>query len=193
MIRSRLCVLDTETTGLPRDGSARVVELGAVILDTDGAEIASFSALCRPDVYFADTAREALAINGIAEADVLAAAPSRAVRQDFLDWLTKHQCGWVTAYNVEFDREMCRRMGFAPEWPKWGPCIMLRSVPALAAAGKLRPADPTHPRYRPDMPWLFPSLALAAEHFGVTPEGQAHRALTDAMTAARVLLALIHP
>lgn len=198
MFASRVCVLDTETSGLPRDPHAVPIDVGAVILDTDGAEVASFSTLVRPAVW-GDAANDAARIHGITLAMVSDAPNPAEVVEDLAEWLRVNGCRWVTSYSVEFDREMLARMGF--EYPRWAPCVMRRALAIMGPAGALRPADPTHPRYDSGSPWLFPPLSprpesdrrglSACEFFGVEPEMPAHRALSDATTAARVLKKIV--
>ena len=176
---ARLVVLDTETTGFPEYDWTRVVELGAVILDTDGTEIDSWSTLIRPDVLD-ERAANALAVNHITP-DMLVGAPStEAAALAFREWLKRVNGRYVTAFNVAFDRPMVARMGLADL--QWASCVMERAMDVMGPAGVLAPGRRGG--------WRFPRLAAAAEHFGVTVEGDAHRALTDARTAARVAAAI---
>lgn len=179
ILPARLIVLDTETTGFPRDDWSRVIELGAVVLDTDGQEVSSFSSLVCPDILD-DRATKALEINHI-EAHELRGAPVVArVVSDFRSWATSTGARYVTSFNVGFDRPMVARMGL-PDLA-WASCIMERAMDVMGPAGAL-PAG----RYGG---WKWPKLSEAAEFFGVAVEGDAHRALTDARTAARIAVAI---
>ena len=200
LLRSRVAVLDTETTGFESNRLACVIDVGAIILDTDGTEIASFSTLVKP-IAWGDWCAGAEAVHGITREQAESGAAPGAVAADLEEWLAEHDCRWVTAYNVGFDRPMLARMGLRGSQgrPMWGPCVMDRAVSIMGPAGVLRPADPSHPRYRPESPWLFPPLCpkpesgtSACEFFGVDPSLPAHRALSDATTAARVLLAIVN-
>ena len=176
-----LVVLDTETTGLPSASWSRVVELAAVLLDTQGREVDTFTSLVRPDILDARAAG-AQRIHGITPA-MLADAPDAAqVVADFRAWIATAIP--VTAFNVAFDRPMTERMGLTGL--RWAHCIMLRSLDIMGPAGVLAPADPSHPRYVPGREWLWPSLAAASEFFGVPAQEPAHRALSDARRAAAV-------
>ncbi len=169
LFRSRLCVLDTETTGLPRDPWANVVELAAVILDRDGSEIAAWSSLVIPP-ELDERAAPALEINHLTIEEIRArGVDAFGAAQSFEGWMSQHGSPWVTAYNVDFDREMLRRMGWTSS--RWASCVMER---AKAEIGVQR--------------WL--KLSAAAEHYGVAFEGAAHRALTDARVAAGVACAI---
>lgn len=160
-----VCVVDVETTGVA--AWSRVVEIGAALVDSD----AVFATLCCPDV-FDERAERALAYNGIAYADVLAAPPVSNIREVWRDWLRVNGVTEMWAYSRGFDRTMLERDAFAAPWHVDG-----GSVLALA---------------REHMPWRpkDPSLGDAAEFFlGVRP-ARAHRALDDARTAAQVLAVL---
>lgn len=176
-----LVVLDTETTGLPSTPWARVVELAAVLLDPEGREVDTFATLVRPDVLD-DRALPASRIHGITAEMLVDAMETAQVVADFRDWLGAAIP--VTSYNVGFDRVMVERMGLTDL--RWAHCVMLRSMELMGPAGVLRDADPSHPRYEPGRPWLWPSLEQARTFFCVEPQEPAHRALSDARVAARV-------
>jgi DNA polymerase III epsilon subunit-like protein len=170
---SRLCILDTETTGFQHHDWARVIELGAVVLDGDGVEVAAWESLILPDILD-ERAAGALAVNKI-DLDTLRATgidPVEASRS-FREWLALHDCRFVTAYNVAFDRPMVERHPLGLVDLRWASCVMLRAKAAVPGG-------------------RFPggSLARMAEHFGVAVVGDAHRALTDARTAAGVAVAI---
>jgi DNA polymerase III epsilon subunit-like protein len=181
LFRSPIIVVDTETTGFPGQPWAHVIELGAIHLDEEGNEVGTFEALVNPPV-FDERADKALEINKIPREAVLVARRTELVLADYATW---HGARFATSYNVAFDRPMVERMGFQV---RWASCVMLRAMAVMGPANVLRPADPTHPRYERGRPWLWPSLASAAEFFQVQVEGEPHRALTDARTAARVAI-----
>ena len=189
LLSARIAVIDTETSGLDTDPDARPIELAAVLLDVDGTQIAPFQSLMCPGNFDPEKAAGALAVNKIDPAAVLRAPRPAEVIADFRLWLEQHECTRLAAFNVKFDREMIRRVGF-DDPVSWAPCIMIRAGTPMARAGQLLPRkDGFYMRvdgedYRP------PALWKAAQFFGVVPEGTAHRALTDATTAARILVAL---
>ena len=186
LFRAPFVVLDTETTGFPSHAWAHVIELAGVWIDRFGAEMGEpFSRLIRPPVLDsrADTA---LRINGITREMIdRDGIDSEEAAGEFTEWSAR---AWLTSYNVAFDRPMCERMGITDR--QWAPCIMERAMAVMGPAGALRPADPSHPRFEPGRPWLWPSLVSAAEFFSVPAFEPAHRALSDARRAAGVLVAL---
>ena len=168
--KSRLCVLDTETTGFA--SWSRVVELAGVILDLDGSEVAAWSALVIPDILD-ERANEAFKVNKLSAEMIRAGGcDTYGAAQSFLGFLQSNRCQWVTSYNVKFDEPMVARMGLKL---KWAPCVMERAKAALRGAGGPYPGG---------------SLARVAEHYGVTSDGPAHRALADARVAAGILITI---
>lgn len=185
IFKSPIICLDTETTGFVHHPWARVIELAAVILDTDGTILRTFETFVEPGPMDA-RADQALAINGITRKMLLHAPTPEAVCERFYAWAEPVE--YATSFNVDFDRAFCQRMGLVDL--RWASCVMVRASRILGPLGLLRDADPSHPRYRPDLPWLFPKLSLVAEYFGVEVVGMPHRALTDARTAASVAVAI---
>ena len=166
-----LCVVDTETTGLPDNPDARVIEVAATIWCLDRqAEVRSWSSLVRPSTWGEEGRRVARQICGIDPdlVDDLGEDPVRARMRllDFTSGVLMH------AWNSVFDEEMVRRMD--PRYPhapsRWGPCLM-REFSTLS-------------RGNPD---LRSKLVYAAEQCGFDVPEDAHRALTDARMAARVI------
>lgn len=190
LFRTPLMVLDTETTGLPRDSWAEVVELGCVLLGKDGAEVASWQTLIRPEVLD-ERCDGALKVNQIARTELEAADPVGVVLPRFAAWLDGEGFGarspWTTAFNIGFDRQMLERSGFVLPWAN---CIMLRAQELMGPAGALQPA-PERIATRGQR-WKWPSLAEAARFFDVNQAamGDAHRALTDARVAAHIAVAI---
>ena len=180
----RVCVLDTETTGFPGQEWSHVIELGAVILDPDGSELDSFGHLVIPPVLD-ERAEPALAINHITAEELRRFGRSPAtVAGEFADWLWRHQCKFVAAYNRQFDEAMLRKMaGWSEVDVRWLNCIMLASMDVMAAAGAAERFS-KHGRAK------WPKLSASAEFFGVEVTGPAHRAVTDARTAAGVMVAV---
>lgn len=172
LLRERLCVLDTETTGLPGSEWARVVEVGAVIYDVDGTEISTFSSLVRPSILD-ERARPALEVNRLTVDEILAAPAEQEVVPAFLHWHHEHGAPWVSAYNVPFDQDfMSRLLGERRDALVWGRCIMAESSRLCGLRRRAR-------------------LSEMAQLLGVPQQLPAHRALADARTAGEVLLALL--
>lgn len=161
-------VIDTETTGLPNAAWARVVEIAAVLIDAEGAEVGTFSSLMCPDILD-DRADRALSYCGITRNEVAEAPPLEQVRADFFRWVHEAQPAEVWAYNRVFDETMLSRSGFELAWTG---CIMRWA--------------------RTRMPYRMkdPSLRDAALYFTGQEPQTWHRAMADAKAAAQVLAAL---
>lgn len=186
-----LIVIDTETTGLVPDEWARVIELGAVLVDQETGDVLStFESLIRPDILD-ERAEPAMTVNNIDPASLRSAPDARTVVGLFDAWRGPHAWRFgilTTAWPVTFDRLMLERTGLGHI--EWGECLTRGAAAIMGPAGALRAADPTHYRYVPDSPWLRPSLAEARVFFGVPVVGTPHRALTDARVAAGIAVAI---
>jgi DNA polymerase III alpha subunit (gram-positive type) len=169
-----LCVIDTETTGLPEDPDAAVIEVAASIWDMSrGEEVRCWSTLVKPLSWGNQGKRIALEVNGIDPELVEAHGedPVMALMRllDFAKNLPLH------AWNRSFDEEMVRRMD--PRERRlsredlWGPCLMREF--SVVARGD---AD------------LRSKLQFAYEQCGFPfHEESAHRALADARMSARCI------
>jgi len=164
-----ICVIDTETTGLPNAAWARVVEIGAVALDPiTYEERSAFDSLLCPDILDY-RAERALDYTGISF-DAVRAAPSLdEVRSQFLAWVSENAISEVWAYNRVFDETFLNRSDFLLPWQG---CIMRLCRHHMP----LRAKDP-------------PLRESCAYFLGHEPERK-HRALDDARTAAAVLRVL---
>lgn len=182
LFEAPIVVLDTETTGLLADDWAAIVEIGAVCLDVDGQEIDTFQILVCPDILD-ERANNAFTVNKISAHDITTSGiPTVEARHQFENWLAGHGLPLLAAYGRDFDRGMLERMGFGlcEESLWWLPCIMQAAKAEMVANGQT--------------PWLgrrwpFPRLTTeTAPFFGVVPTTPAHRALSDAQTAAAVVV-----
>ncbi len=168
-MRLPLLIVDTETTGLLEDW-ARIVEIAAVAVNSEGRAVGAFTSMVRPDLLD-HRADAGLAINHITR-DVIEAAPSTAeVAEALHAWLRRLNLPGIktTAYNAPFDRTHCARAGF--QLPPWDTCIMQAA------------------RKHFDVKSL--KLRDAAERCGIPPFLPAHRALSDAQTAAAVAVEIL--
>ena len=168
LFKSPIIVVDTETTGFPGSEWSEVVEIGAVLVDRNGVERDTFECLIQP-VVLDRRIDAALAINHLTR-EILAdmGLPAEDARALFRQWLCEKKTPFITAYNVPFDRAMLDRGRYA-EGLRWCTCIQKASRDYLGVS--LR-------------------LGGVAERFGVAVAEPAHRALSDARTAARVMVAL---
>lgn len=179
----RIIVLDTETTGLPSgryaNELARIVEVGAVVFDTDSRTIfAEFESLCNPGAehFEEDWATYPLNINRI-DRDWIRRAPSdRDVALELRRWILWERPDCLTAFNNDFDFHLLllgSRIWLAPLLDRIpvGPCLM-EAWKEVAGLGTYTPGS---------------RLSNAKAMFGITDQGTAHSALADARTAALLI------
>ena len=156
-----LIVIDTETTGLAHEPDARPWQIAAVALSPDGREVCAFDGRGCPSVWNAN-AEEALAISGKTPASIQSLDPIEPIAVAFAAWLSAFPDAYLTAYRIEFDREMLRRVGVVSD--RWTRCLK-----EAAAEYKGHPVR---------------LIEIAAE-LGIA-HPNAHDALADARTAAAV-------
>ena len=156
-----LIVIDTETTGLAHEPDARPWQIAAVVLAPDGREIAAFDGRGCPDVWNAG-ADEALAVSGTTAAYVQSLPRIAPIAFAFAAFLSAFPDAYLTAYRIEFDREMLRRVGVVSD--RWTRC--LKEAATEYADRKIR-------------------LVEIAAELGIA-HPNAHDALADARTAAAV-------
>lgn len=180
LLKRSWLVIDTETTGLPREPWTRPCELAAVLLDLDGEIVAEWSSLV--NVPCPPAADPALRLTGITREEIAAAPAPEAVEAAFQAWRRAHDAERVeiTSFNTGFDAPMMKRLW--PELGPWGPCVMLTATAVMDRAGALPRWDSGEPKWA--------RLDEAARFFAVGQEDGAHRALADARVAARILVAL---
>jgi len=166
-----IIVIDTETTSKYPD-QAHVVEIGAIT--EDGRK---FSSLCNPGVDLSKC-KEALAVNGIPEEDILEALPVQAVAKDFIRWINSFTPVWdppiLAGYNSNnYDSRILEREPWNIPRDWWKYDIMFMAMEEMHSAGAL----PIHPYYSTPK---WPRLSEAEKFFNVKRKGQSHRALSDA-------------
>lgn len=192
-----LVVVDTETTGLSESDWARVIEIGAVAINSRGREASCFESMVKPDVLD-DRAKKALGVNRIEIEAVLTAPPCGLVARDFYNWLRgldgvddggriKVQ---MTAYNAKFDSVMVGRMYRVDPEFRWAECLAIRATRLMGPLGVLKPTVSGDSRRVEGSSWLRPSLVAACEFFGVEKVEPRHRAISDARTAAGLKVAM---
>lgn len=187
LLPAPIVVIDTETTGFVSDLRSCVVDVGAILVDRDGREVSTFSSLVRPTSW-GDWCDGAAAVHGLA-LEQLADAPEPAEVADSLSgWLNTWGVSRVTSFSVVFDSEMLQRMGC---FPCWTTCIQQQAATPMARAGLLEPpGNHGAPVWVDGVEYRPPRLTAACNFFDVEPVAPAHRALSDAKTAARVLVAM---
>jgi DNA polymerase III epsilon subunit-like protein len=170
-----LAYLDVETTGL-KTPSARIVEVACVVMGAGGVETASFSTLVNPGaeaLLAADPG--AWAVNGLSPEALVDAPSEEQAAHKLEEFLGRFWGSELHAFNSEFDAWFLAKEPWNVAPRQWGDCVMLASQKIMGEAGVLTKSSGGGFR--------LPSLAKAAVFFGVIQAG-AHRALTDARTAA---------
>lgn len=161
---SALVVFDFETSGLKPAEGARVIEVGAVLLE-EGAIRASFQSLINPGFPVSSFIS---AFTGISNAMLKDAPTSAEVLPEFCAF-----CGNLpmVAHNARFDRAF-----LAAELCRLGRVHSNACACSLLAARRIVPEAP---RYR---------LSSLAVHCGLSLHGSWHRALADAEVTAQLWL-----
>jgi ATP-dependent DNA helicase DinG len=155
-----LAVVDLETTGLPDDAAAEVVELGAVLLDPGRGAFTTAHALVRPR---RGLPRAVELLTGLRDED-LRAAPELPVLAPEIRRLLAGRT--LVAHNASFERHFLAR-GVDPALAD---ALWLDTIDLLAL---------THPD--------APDLRLASFTRGLLGREEEHRALADALDTLRVL------
>lgn len=155
-----LVVVDTETTGFGGE-HAHLIEVGLVVLDTDGVERHHYTSLVRVDYYHEHMAF-ALEVNKIPWGSIQQAPTAAAVAAGLNPWLASFDHVAI-AFPTHFDKRFCEKAGFT-EFKWTSACIK-----SAAGSGK---------------------LIEVAQALGVAHGPQPHRALGDARLEADVARAL---
>ncbi len=153
--------LDTETTGLNRDGEDEILEIA--IIDQDGEII--LHSLLRPTRHTAWP--EAEAIHGITPLMVATAPTLEEITPRLIHALT--QCDELVIYNLEYD------WSFMPQDVRHA--VVNHHIIRHCAMYRFAEFNGIWDEKRGNYKWQ--KLAIAAERFGHVWESQAHRALAD--------------
>jgi hypothetical protein len=183
-----IAYLDTETTGLPEDEDARVVEIGIAVFDDNGILVRSLESLVLPDKLTQAGLDIALRISQITLEDLENEGrepeelwPEIGALLD--DWTIP-----VVCWNLEFDQLMWRRTFCALDPKKaeqhdrisWGLCAMLsfsRTFKAYATTWNGQPGRLS----------LRSAVRICANQGQVVVwPGESHRALPDAVVTGRI-------
>ena len=173
--KDHFIVFDTETTGL--DSDARIIEIG--FIEVVGGEIGQSDArtFYPKDVdWQSEKVAKALEVNHLDEATLRKEGNSF---EDSLPWLWSFLSApvWV-GHNIVFDMKMlAQEFGHCNDTCPSPEMFSLCTMQVSASLDR----QPSF-RYR---------LADVAERMGITVEGDAHRALTDALTCAYILKTLL--
>lgn len=176
-----IIVVDTETTHY-KPQLAHVIEIGAV---TDDGR--TFECLCNPGIDLRGC-EDALRINGISKEEVLGAPPIEIVASQFEEWLEclmDDNIVTLAGYNSDnYDGPILARHPWRISLDLWKYDIMKMAIPPMDEAGVL----PHHPYYGTPK---WPKLSEAERFFGITREGTAHRALSDAKATYDILIKIL--
>jgi DNA polymerase III subunit epsilon len=156
-----IAVIDVETTGLFPFRHDRVVEVAIVVIRSNGEIEREFASLVNPGRDIGMSS-----IHGLTSEDILHAPQFGEIAALLLDAL--NGCVAIAAHNIRFDRQFLEnelsRVGFAfPE------CFSICTM-QLAGGGR---------------------LMECCMDYGLSWEGEAHHALSDARAAARLLANLL--
>jgi len=174
MNQLKLCVLDIETTGLRIPGvSSRQVDEVIQLAIVSESQTVLFNELFKPVKPYTD--KEAQKINGLTEQKLknkrLFAEHLSAI-QSILD-----NTQLIITYNADFDTAFLKHQGV--RFSKSSVfCMMQAFTQHMTKQSKRKQANR----------WY--SLAQCASYFGVTVDGKAHDALTDARTTLLCYLAM---
>jgi DNA polymerase-3 subunit epsilon len=160
MKKDRIAVLDVETTGLSPWKHDRIVEIGIVVMDADGAIEAEYETLVNPTRDIGPSC-----IHQIRSADVLHAPKFSDVAGDILEILST--CTVIAGHNVSFDKNF-----LVKEYDRLG--VILPDVPLLCTCRLFGRA----------------SLQSCCDELGLSFNGMPHRALVDAQLTARIVAML---
>jgi len=175
--REKVLVVDTETTGFAGGLHTCLVEIGVVLAYADTLEeIGSWGSLVRPRLAYDPAMDKAFEITGLRYDDLTEEKIASVVFAELRAWLVKNDAvgiGWV-AYNTPFDSAIIRQAMLAAGvkgTPRWTGDILrvFRNFAKMEYSGK-----------------TSGKLSNAAKLLGVTPDGDLHRATTDARLALDV-------
>jgi len=170
----RVLVVDTETTGLPFWEKAEVIEIGACVLSCRGIKVGAFSTLLRPSKLILDEdwdqAQGALSVSGLTREELESAPRRMEALAPFHEFCARMQCPSATAYNVRFDKVMLARDHVVLPWGD----DVFRVAQATMREHGVKAGF---------------KLIDVCQFFGVGSGRQDHRALSDSMLAADVLVA----
>jgi DNA polymerase III epsilon subunit-like protein len=200
-----LIVIDTETTGLPKDmkSDVRPVSFGAVAYyGPEMEEVDHLYFLIRPDV-FAEGYLRAEAIHGITEDRLHRdGLPMNLAWERMVSWvqrvITNQNCGagecYFMAWNSKFDRLVmslwAKGQGMPMDdrplmWPDWSDGDL--EAPQGCLQHLYREWTKTQPGIKTPR---YGALNSAAQTLGVGKQAAIHNALADARMAGAILAAL---
>lgn len=175
----KFIVPDVETTGRSPYNS-RIVEVAAIVLDHNFAEIERWGTLVNPGrEALAKAQPEAMAVNKLTADDLKDAPRSEEAAEGFQALLDRHRGATLHAFNNDFDSLFLRQAPWNIPVNRWGDCIMLAAMEIMEAEDALE--------RRWNGSCKYPKLMEAIAFFGLKSE-TSHRAIVDARAAADVFI-----
>lgn len=173
----KLIIADVETTGL-RTYNSKIVEIGAIVLGPDLAEVERWGSLVNPGKEALGLAQpKAMEMNKLTREELEAAPCTQEAAKGFQALLGRHGDAVFHAYNNEFDSWFLAQPPWGVPEKRWGECIMMASMDIMDAADELVLNERGKPK--------FPKLSEAMAFFGCKG-ASSHRAVDDARAAADV-------
>lgn len=164
---------------------ARIVQLGAILLDADGREVTAIDLLVDPGV---EVPESATAIHGIANDTAQSCGVSEGGAITLLARLVR-QCDVLVAHNLKFDLSVAmvaaERTKFKFPVPKIGRCTMEAATPILELPPTVRMLQAGLDKPKP--PKLEEAVRLLC---GIEHEN-AHSAIADVRMTVRVYQRLV--
>jgi ATP-dependent DNA helicase DinG len=176
-----IIVIDLEATaGTDKDGHQTndfIIDIGAVLLDKDLEIIGSFSETVRPEESISPFIAE---LTGISD-DMVAQRPLWSkVGEDFQQWVRQRSgnpkkarlAAWGNYFDIPLLRKSYQR--YKMPYPFSGTAIDVKTLAFTWLAFSGRRTDKLN-------------LEILAKHLNIEPEGEYHRAITDAKVTALVM------
>lgn len=178
----KFIIPDIETTGR-RTYNSKIVEVAAVVLDQDFAEIERWGTLVNPGPEsLALAQRKAMEVNKLTPDDLKDAPSTEIAAAGFQELLERHKEATLHAFNNEFDSWFLNRPPWSVPLKRWGECIMLAAMEPMEDDGVLGL------RYNGEV--KYPNLQEAIAYFKLKSE-TSHRAIGDARAAADVYIEIL--
>jgi inhibitor of KinA sporulation pathway (predicted exonuclease) len=184
-LNNELIVFDLEATSNQEDAAEKpavqtnnfIIEIGAAFLDRDLKLIDTFQCLVRPEETITPFITEITSITP----EMCEGQPLwKEIASEFETWIKRH-CENIkrvrlSAWGTYFDMPLLRRAyaRYDRPFPFSGTCIDVKTLALLWAALSGRRSDKL-------------GVETVASAMGIQPDGRYHRALTDAVTEAKIL------
>ena len=184
-LNNELVVLDLEATSNQEVAADRpavqtnnfIIEIGAAFLDRDLKLVDTFQRLVRPEEPITPFITQITSITP----EMCAGQPLwKEVAPEFEAWIMRHcdnikrvrLCAWGTYFDIPLLRRAYGR--YERPFPFSGTCFDVKTFAMLWTAMSGRRTDKL-------------GVETVASMMGIQPEGRYHRALTDAVTEAKIL------